>query len=94
LLKQSVPPKNITTTRNRFSAGSGIKPISYSYYGSFGLILVGTDIMTGKIGNKFLVSILLSIENEGALLLLSAISKTGSPNKNSQFKRHIKTRKL
>ena len=55
---------------------------------------MGSDILSGDIGDEFLISVRLNIEDQTTLSLLDSVSQALCAEKHPEFQRHVEPRKM
>lgn len=82
LLAHELPPRHIG------------QPMVGLDKGGFGFCTMGVDVHAGEIRNKLLVSVLLGVKDEQALLALAGRSIVFGAHKDAQLQRHVESRQV
>lgn len=92
--KEMIPFHKKCPSWRRCDLDAWAKPISNFSNCLIGIGCVRSDVLTGDIRYKFLVSISFAVENQAVFLLLFAASKALRAKKQAKFQGHVEARKI
>jgi hypothetical protein len=87
--KAAISFDNLTASREPGPVRGRLQPVAHFANRLFRVAAVDANVLTGDVGDKLPVSVLLAIENDSALLTLVGSSKALAAEKQSEFQRHV-----